>query len=57
MAAFIRGKQTGIQRDLSTSIRPELFMPDDHARYGINTQIRYRTSHIALHWSSQHVTN
>ncbi|KAM5359331.1 hypothetical protein ACJZ2D_014562 [Fusarium nematophilum] len=39
MAAFLRGKQTGMQNDLSASIRPELFMPDDQARYGINSQI------------------
>lgn len=43
MAAFLRGKQTGMQNDLSASIRPELFMPDDQARYGINSQIRYRS--------------
>ncbi|KAH7156832.1 lethal giant larvae like, C-terminal-domain-containing protein [Dactylonectria macrodidyma] len=39
MAAFLRSKQTGMQKDLSASIRPELFMPDDQARYGINSQI------------------
>ncbi|CAH0019132.1 unnamed protein product [Clonostachys rhizophaga] len=39
MASFIRGKQAGIQKDLSASIRPELFLPDDQARYGINSQI------------------
>ncbi|KAJ4187885.1 Lethal(2) giant larvae sro7 [Fusarium falciforme] len=39
MAAFLRGKQTGMQNDLSASIRPELFLPDDQARYGINSQI------------------
>ncbi|KAF4983597.1 hypothetical protein FDECE_17269 [Fusarium decemcellulare] len=39
MAAFLRSKQTGMQNDLSASIRPELFMPDDQARYGINSQI------------------
>jgi hypothetical protein len=41
MASFIRGKQAGIQKDLSASIRPELFLPDDQARYGINSQIRF----------------
>lgn len=40
MANFLRGKQAGIQRDLSASIRPEIFTPDDQARYGINSQIR-----------------
>ncbi|KAH7322860.1 lethal giant larvae like, C-terminal-domain-containing protein [Stachybotrys elegans] len=39
MASFLRGKQAGIQNDLSGSIRPELFTPDDQARYGINSQI------------------
>ncbi|KAF3068002.1 Lethal [Trichoderma lentiforme] len=39
MAGFLRGKQAGIQNDLSASIRPELFTPDDHARYGLNSQI------------------
>lgn len=41
MAGFVRSKQAGIERDLSGSIRPELFTPDDQARYGINSQIRY----------------
>ncbi|KAG6056861.1 hypothetical protein E4U32_005521 [Claviceps aff. humidiphila group G2b] len=39
MSAFLRSKQSGIQHDLSASIRPELFTPDDQARYGINSQI------------------
>ncbi|KAH6900197.1 lethal giant larvae like, C-terminal-domain-containing protein [Thelonectria olida] len=39
MAAFLRSKQVGMQNDLSASIRPELFTPDDQARYGINSQI------------------
>ncbi|PBP25268.1 SNARE-dependent exocytosis protein [Diplocarpon rosae] len=39
MAGFLRGKQAGIQNDLSASILPELFAPDDQARYGINSQI------------------
>jgi hypothetical protein len=39
MAAFLRGKQAGIQRDLSDGILPGLFAPDDQARYGINSQI------------------
>ncbi|KJZ77148.1 hypothetical protein HIM_03469 [Hirsutella minnesotensis 3608] len=39
MTSFLRGKQAGIQKDLSGSIRPELFTPDEQARYGINSQI------------------
>lgn len=39
MAGFLRGKQAGIQNDLSAGILPELFAPDDQARYGINSQI------------------
>ncbi|KID98211.1 Lethal giant larvae (Lgl)-like protein, partial [Metarhizium majus ARSEF 297] len=39
MSSFLRSKQAGIQNDLSASIRPELFMPDEQARYGINSQI------------------
>ncbi|KAG5977141.1 hypothetical protein E4U55_007024 [Claviceps digitariae] len=39
MASFLRSKQSGIQHDLSASIRPELFTPDEQARYGINSQI------------------
>ncbi|KAL2752139.1 hypothetical protein ACRALDRAFT_1045302 [Sodiomyces alcalophilus JCM 7366] len=38
-SAFLRGKQTGMQHDLSAGIVPELFAPDDQARYGINSQI------------------
>jgi hypothetical protein len=41
MSTFIRGKQSGIQNDLSGSLRPEIFTPDDQARYGINSQIRW----------------
>ena len=41
MSAFLRGKQTGMQKDLSASIAPTDFLPDDLARYGINSQIRY----------------
>lgn len=29
MAQFIRGKQAGIQRDLSEGLSPELFLLDD----------------------------
>ncbi|KAH7361837.1 SNI2 protein [Plectosphaerella cucumerina] len=38
-SAFLRGKQTGMQNDLSAAVVPELFAPDDQARYGINSQI------------------
>ncbi|KAJ9234142.1 hypothetical protein DTO169E5_6719 [Paecilomyces variotii] len=39
MAHFLRGKQAGIQNDLSAGLNPELFAVDDFARYGINSQI------------------
>ncbi|KAF4809977.1 Lethal(2) giant larvae protein-like protein SRO77 [Colletotrichum tropicale] len=39
MAAFLRGKQTGMQNDLSASILPELFAPDYQSAYGINSQV------------------
>ena len=39
MAQFLRGKQAGIQKDLSTGLDPGLFSIDDIARYGINSQI------------------
>lgn len=39
MAQFIRGKQAGIQNDLSTGIHPDAFILDDFARYGVNSQI------------------
>ncbi|KAK6592436.1 snare-dependent exocytosis protein [Botrytis cinerea] len=39
MAAFLRGKQAGIQNDLSAGILPGLFAPDDLDRFGINSQI------------------
>ncbi|KUI72337.1 hypothetical protein VM1G_07995 [Cytospora mali] len=39
MASFLRGKQAGMQKDLSTTILPDLFAPDEQARYGINSQI------------------
>lgn len=44
MAGFLRGKQAGIQNDLSAGILPDLFAPDDQARYGINSQIGYVAS-------------
>ncbi|KAI0475165.1 lethal giant larvae like, C-terminal-domain-containing protein [Xylariaceae sp. FL0804] len=39
MASFLRGKQSGMQNDLSENILPGLFAPDDRMRYGINSQI------------------
>ncbi|KAK3346749.1 lethal giant larvae like, C-terminal-domain-containing protein [Lasiosphaeria hispida] len=39
MAGFLRGKQTGMQNDLSAGITPILFAPDEQARFGINSQI------------------
>ncbi|PGH18888.1 hypothetical protein AJ80_04306 [Polytolypa hystricis UAMH7299] len=39
MAHFLRGKQAGIQHDLSAGLAPDLFMLDDVARYGINSRI------------------
>ncbi|KAI0974694.1 lethal giant larvae like, C-terminal-domain-containing protein [Xylaria arbuscula] len=39
MASFLRGKQTGMQNDLSANILPGLFAPDERSRYGINSQI------------------
>jgi len=44
MAGFLRGKQAGIQNDLSAGILPGLFAPDDQARFGINSQIGYVSS-------------
>ncbi|RYP73453.1 hypothetical protein DL771_003625 [Monosporascus sp. 5C6A] len=39
MASFLRGKQAGMQNDLSANILPGSFAPDDRSRYGINSQI------------------
>ncbi|KAI0002724.1 lethal giant larvae like, C-terminal-domain-containing protein [Xylariaceae sp. FL0662B] len=39
MASFLRGKQSGMQNDLSANILIGLFTPDDRARYGINSQV------------------
>ncbi|ETN37850.1 uncharacterized protein HMPREF1541_07473 [Cyphellophora europaea CBS 101466] len=39
MASFLRGKQAGIQHDLSQGIVPDAIQLDDFARYGINSQI------------------
>ncbi|KAJ5793108.1 uncharacterized protein N7503_009086 [Penicillium pulvis] len=39
MAQFLRGKQAGIQRDLSEGLSPELFALDDFERCGVNSQI------------------
>jgi hypothetical protein len=46
MASFLRGKQTGMQNDLSAGITPDSFAPDDQARFGINSQIRYAPSKL-----------
>ncbi|KAB5526383.1 lethal giant larvae like, C-terminal-domain-containing protein [Coniochaeta sp. 2T2.1] len=39
MASFLRGKQAGMQKDLSVGIQPGHFCPDEQSRYGINSQI------------------
>ncbi|KAJ5674106.1 hypothetical protein N7462_009545 [Penicillium macrosclerotiorum] len=39
MAQFLRGKQAGIQRDLSEGLSPDFFGLDDFARCGVNSQI------------------
>lgn len=39
MAQFIRGKQAGIQNDLSAGLHADLFAVDDLARYGVNSQV------------------
>ncbi|KAK5131379.1 hypothetical protein LTR08_000982 [Meristemomyces frigidus] len=39
MAHLLRGKQAGIQADLSAGITPDLFNIDDIGRFGINSQI------------------
>ncbi|KAI0150620.1 lethal giant larvae like, C-terminal-domain-containing protein [Xylariaceae sp. FL1272] len=39
MASFLRGKQSGMQNDLSANILPGLFAPDERSRYGISSQI------------------
>ncbi|KAK3689620.1 lethal giant larvae like, C-terminal-domain-containing protein [Podospora appendiculata] len=39
MASFLRGKQAGIQNDLSGGILPGSFAPDEQSRYGINSQV------------------
>ncbi|KAK3384976.1 lethal giant larvae like, C-terminal-domain-containing protein [Podospora didyma] len=39
MAAFLRGKQAGVQKDLSAAIIPGVFNPDEQSRFGINSQI------------------
>lgn len=41
MASFLRTKQAGMQKDLSAGILPGQFAPDEQARYGINSQVRY----------------
>ena len=39
MTHLLRGKQAGIQNDLSAGLSPDLFNIDDLARYGVNSQI------------------
>ncbi|KAL9128366.1 MAG: hypothetical protein Q9217_002945 [Psora testacea] len=39
MAHFLRGKQAGIEKDLSAGIDPQLFAIDEVTRYGINSQV------------------
>ncbi|KAJ5601655.1 hypothetical protein N7510_011189 [Penicillium lagena] len=39
MAQFLRGKQAGIQKDLSDGLSADLFQLDDFARCGVNSQI------------------
>lgn len=39
MAHLLRGKQAGIQNDLSAGITADLFAIDDISRYGINSQV------------------
>lgn len=39
MAHLLRGRQAGIQNDLSSGIGSDVFAIDDVARYGINSQI------------------
>ncbi len=39
MANFIRGKQAGMQNDLSAGLLPDLFAPAEQLRYGVGSQI------------------
>ncbi|KAF2723408.1 hypothetical protein K431DRAFT_219933 [Polychaeton citri CBS 116435] len=39
MAHLLRGKQAGIHNDLSAGLTSDLFVLDDLARYGVNSQI------------------
>ncbi|OCK73743.1 hypothetical protein K432DRAFT_387227 [Lepidopterella palustris CBS 459.81] len=39
MAHLLRGKQAGIQNDLSVGLAPDLFVLDEINRFGINSQI------------------
>ncbi|KAG8630237.1 hypothetical protein KVT40_001856 [Elsinoe batatas] len=39
MSHLLRGKQAGIQNDLSAGITPDIFAVDDLARFGVNSQI------------------
>lgn len=50
MASFLRARQAGIQNDLSAGIAPGAFNPDELARYGINSQIRYVHTYSTTHF-------
>ncbi|KAI9680137.1 MAG: hypothetical protein M1829_001374 [Trizodia sp. TS-e1964] len=39
MSHFLRGKQAGVQTDLSAGLFPDIFAIDDVARYGVNSRI------------------
>ncbi|CAK7562753.1 MAG: Lethal(2) giant larvae sro7 [Sporothrix epigloea] len=39
MASFIRGKQAGMQNDLSAGIDSTVFTPEEQIRYGVDSQI------------------
>ncbi|KAI7364393.1 snare-dependent exocytosis protein-like protein [Hortaea werneckii] len=39
MTHLLRGKQSGIQNDLSAGLTQELFIPDHLSRFGINSQV------------------
>lgn len=41
MASFLRSKQSGMQKDLSAAIQPQLFEPLEQSRFGVNSQIRF----------------
>jgi syntaxin-binding protein 5 len=43
MASFIRGKQSGMAKDLSATLVPGSFLPGEQSRYGIGSQISCAT--------------